>query len=433
MNPAVQMCPSNTFTFTADQQKAYDQFGAFIADASAQYFVLEGFAGTGKSTLVKYLVEALPNFYRMARLLNPKAPTWETTLTATTNKACEALERQVGQEVTTIHSLLGLIVRTDYSTGKVSLTQRKGTTPPEQGYLVFVDEAGFVDSPGLLEWIKKLLPECKIVFIGDPAQLIQVKSKFPPVFTEGFRQSHGRVYHAQLSEVVRQDGQNQILDVSTKFRNTVMTGEFFTFRPNGKDILHLQPEDFKHEVLREFGRKDWHSEDSKVLAWRNKTVDRYNRAIRETVQGAPEISVGDNVICNRAMTTPQCRVRTDEMVTINSMDPTSMHGVHGWEVRVNHSNVAFLPESLEARADAVKKAKADGNLDVLADIDMHWIDLRAAYACTVNKSQGSTYNRVFIDVSDIGRCNNGNQIARMLYVAVSRARYQVILTGDLGK
>lgn len=60
-----------------------------------------------------------------------------------------------------------------------------------------------------------------------------------------------------------------------------------------------------------------------------------------------------------------------------------------------------------------------------------WIDLRAAYACTINKAQGSTYDKVFIDLDDIKKCNSGNQIARMLYVGVSRARLIVYLCGDL--
>lgn len=68
------------------------------------------------------------------------------------------------------------------------------------------------------------------------------------------------------------------------------------------------------------------------------------------------------------------------------------------------------------------------NLIAMAD---KWADLRAMYACTVNKSQGSTFDRVFIDLSDIAKCNNGNTIARMLYVAVTRARHEVILTGDI--
>ena len=64
-------------------------------------------------------------------------------------------------------------------------------------------------------------------------------------------------------------------------------------------------------------------------------------------------------------------------------------------------------------------------------IERTWIDLRAAYAQTVDKSQGSTYDKVFIDLDDISHCTSGARIARMLYVAVSRARHQVIFTGDL--
>ena len=54
-----------------------------------------------------------------------------------------------------------------------------------------------------------------------------------------------------------------------------------------------------------------------------------------------------------------------------------------------------------------------------------------ALTATTNKAQGSTFDRVFVDLDDIRRCNSGDQIARMLYVGVSRARTQVFLTGDL--
>ena len=64
-------------------------------------------------------------------------------------------------------------------------------------------------------------------------------------------------------------------------------------------------------------------------------------------------------------------------------------------------------------------------------MDNNWIDLRAAYASTINKAQGSTYKTVFIDLDDIKRCNSGDQIARMMYVGVSRASQRVWLTGDL--
>ena len=62
-----------------------------------------------------------------------------------------------------------------------------------------------------------------------------------------------------------------------------------------------------------------------------------------------------------------------------------------------------------------------------------WADLRPTFASTVNKAQGSTYDKVFIDLSDFKPMVHKDpiQLARLLYVAMSRAKYQVIFTGDL--
>ena len=90
-----------------------------------------------------------------------------------------------------------------------------------------------------------------------------------------------------------------------------------------------------------------------------------------------------------------------------------------------------MPNHLADKNKRLKEAKANNEISVIAQIETEWIDLRAAYACTINKAQGSTFDRVFIDLDDIRRCNSGDQIARMLYVGVSRARHQVFLTGDL--
>jgi ATP-dependent exoDNAse (exonuclease V) alpha subunit len=93
----------------------------------------------------------------------------------------------------------------------------------------------------------------------------------------------------------------------------------------------------------------------------------------------------------------------------------------------------FMPHKREDRAARIKLARADGSkrsMDIIEEIGRHWIDLRAAYAQTINKSQGSTYDQVFIDLDDVSKCRNPNQLARMLYVAVSRARTRVYFTGD---
>jgi ATP-dependent exoDNAse (exonuclease V) alpha subunit len=97
---------------------------------------------------------------------------------------------------------------------------------------------------------------------------------------------------------------------------------------------------------------------------------------------------------------------------------------------LDYVNRFFFPKSLEAKNARLKEAKAMEDFHIVARIDSSWIDLRAAYAQTINKSQGSTYDRVYIDLDDLRRCNSGDQIARMLYVGVSRARLQVFMTGD---
>ena len=58
-------------------------------------------------------------------------------------------------------------------------------------------------------------------------------------------------------------------------------------------------------------------------------------------------------------------------------------------------------------------------------------DLRAPHACTAHKAQSATYKHVFIDLGDIGKCKSKNLMARLLYVACTRASHNVYLYGEL--
>ena len=101
-------------TLTNDQQNAMDAFNRFLCDPIETVFVLKGYSGTGITTLVKTLLELLPGFMKEAKLINPKMPTYVVELTATTNKAAETFSQITGMAVSTIHSFLGLRVKTDY-------------------------------------------------------------------------------------------------------------------------------------------------------------------------------------------------------------------------------------------------------------------------------------------------------------------------------
>lgn len=411
----------NAITLTDDQQAGFDAFTTFIMDPSKSVFVLAGYSGTGKSTLVRTLLTQLDNLIKTIRLVNPKQPQYSVLLTATTNKAAETLSRVVGEPVSTIHSALGLRVQTDYSTRQTRLVPKRGHECPTNSIL-FIDEASYIDRD-LLQHIFKRTTQCKIVFIGDPAQLTPVKYTDTPVFKAGFE-------GVELTKVVRHDG--PILELATLFRHAVNTGEFFSFKPDGKHIQYLEREAFDKAILEEFSRPDWHFHDSKVLAWTNSCVVQYNKGIREQIQGNPELQVGDYAICNKYINQGNISFKTDQLVMITSIsEPCQEQGLMGRRYGIDGVATLFMPDSLQEKNRLIKEATSNEDLFLCHHIDTNWIDLRAAYACTVNKSQGSTFRKVFIDLDDIKRCTHGNQMARLMYVAVSRASHQLILTGDL--
>lgn len=409
-----------TITLTPGQESALGSFTQFLADPMEQVFVLEGYSGTGKSTLVRFIIEQLPNLLKTVKLLNPHYPEYEVTLTATTNKAAESLSYITGEPVSTIHSCLGLVVQREWETGKQYLSAKNMEVL--EGHLLFIDEASYIDS-SLLQWIFKKTKNCKIVFMGDPAQLTPVKSNNTPVFHAGFPT-------ARLTEVVRQAEGNPIIELSTKFRETVQTGQFFSFKPDGKHIIALSDKDFLKEVRKEFCRPNWSYQDSKILAWTNARVVHYNALVRDMVQGTPNLQAGDYAICNSYVHSGGTKIKTDQMVLITSVEPAKCYSIEGKLYGVDGKTKLFMPNSLKEKKEALAIARSQGNWSMVEEIENRWIDLRAAYACTVNKSQGSTFDKVFIDLSDIAKCNMGEQIARMMYVAISRARSQVFLVGD---
>lgn len=414
--------PPATFVLTQDQNTALDAFNLFLMDPVETVFVLSGYSGCGKSTLVRTLLERLPDFMRTARLINPSQVQYEVALTATTNKAAETLGNITGYETGTIHSFLGLRVQTDFKTNTTTLLCK--SSEQKEGYLIFIDEYSQVDRQ-LLGYIFSKTKNCKIVFIGDPAQLLSVKATSSVVGDANFT-------GAALTQVVRQAEGNPIVDLSTKFRHTVNTGEFFQFTPDGHHIQYMERTAFHTAIEQEFTRPDWRYQDSKILAWTNKCVIGYNQFVRTKVMGDPHFAVGDYAVCNCFISVGRQTLKTDQLVQISGIgEDTERNGVMGNMFTLNDSLTVFMPKSMDSKNLAIKQARAAGKLGMVSDIEMTWIDLRSAYACTINKAQGSTYDKIFIDLDDIRRCNSGDQIARMLYVAVSRARSFVVLTGDL--
>lgn len=413
---------------TADQSNAENAFVQFLMDPDQQVFVLSGYSGTGKSTLIKTLLSRLDSYLEQVSKKHPDHMIHDVILTATTNKAAENFQSITGREVRTIHSQLKFRVMTDYATGKKELVAT--SKQKLQFTLLFIDEASYVDSK-TLDMIFKQVENCKVVFIGDKAQLLMPKSMSAPVFSAGFPSAH-------LSEVMRQlgpDGKpqvNLITELATAFRHTVDTGVWPTnFKPDGETVLWVPRRQFKDVIEAEFLRDDWTYHDSKILAFRNDTVVAYNHHIRGQLKGEPRLQKGDYAENNHFVNVGKNGIKTDQTVYISQIEPDSKEfDVPGNWVELDYMIRAFHPHDRSIKARLAARFRAAGELKNAATVD-NWVDLRSVFAQTVNKSQGSTYKRVYLDLDDIKRCTHGNQIARMMYVGISRAQMQCWMTGDL--
>lgn len=413
---------------TEDQEAALTRAHRWLMDEQDPCFVLEGYSGTGKTTLVQTLLQRLPSYIQAIQLIDEEYQGLEVVLTATTHKACENFSNITGQPVQTMHSYLNLRLITDWETGQKRLEIAPRS---EKRYrkLIIIDEASFIDQYEMT-LIFQQVEDCKILFIGDPAQLLKPKCHTAPVFKAGFTT-------AKLTKTMRQmvDGvpqSNPITELATAFRHTVETGNWpEKANVDGEYVIWLPDNEFRIMMEAEFTRPDWSFKDSKVLAWTNERVIAYNKHIRNLLKGDPALQVGDYAENNQHITVDKSSIKTDATVLITKIEEdTEEEGVPGNWVTVNGMVRAFHPRYRQDKARAARQLRADRQYQRALAVD-NWIDLRAVYAQTVNKAQGSTYGKVFVDLDDIKKCNFGHLIARMLYVGISRAKHQVILRGDI--
>jgi exodeoxyribonuclease-5 len=259
------MTTVSTTALTEEQEAAYDEVYDRLARGE-RYTGLRGYAGTGKTYLVGRLVE---------QLLEEDCT---VTVCAPTHKAVQVLSDELGDapvEMQTLHSFLGLRLEPT-ADGEYELVADEGCDFNEG--VVIVDEASMIgreewahieDSSGFVQWL----------FVGDPAQLPPVNEDPSPALD---------VPGPTLETIHRQAADNPILELATQIR-TGQSGRFGSTFEDGKGVaITHDHEEFRDSVLRAFDSEAF-AEDAthaRVLAYRNKTVRRYNREIRAARYGA---------------------------------------------------------------------------------------------------------------------------------------------------
>lgn len=417
---------------TNSQEKVKNLFSTFMQDQAANYMVIEGPPGVGKSYLTKELLDTVANERRLIALLMGVPPEdFDVHVTATTNKAAKVIGSAVGREPKTIYSLLGVSPKVNYKTGDTYLHQKRNHILPSNS-LVVVDEAGYMDE-NLIQYIHKACKNCKVLLIGDPDQLTSVGLDDCPAFNLPYP----NVYHGKLTDQVRSPG--PIAQLAAGFRGVLHGGDWPKIVPDGKTIFHLDGPNFKKAIDKVYSDTyllnqlflEGDEENVRILAWSNSKVVEYNSYIRELLGLPIGLAKGDIVSSNNCM--PNYKISVDQHLRIKSVGvETTRLNVVGNMVNTNKGSI-FVPST---PSDAQKKLKSLARAKNWRDyytVKETWGDFRPLFSNTVHKAQGSTYGVTFINLNDIGNNTNPRELARLMNVATSRASKKVVFYGELPK
>src|SRR5690606_31572690 len=283
------------FKPTSKQEIVLLQLSEFIfsKDPKALY-VLKGYAGTGKTTIVGTIVSNLWEIKKSAVLMAP------------TGRAAKVISNYSGKEAFTIHKKI-YFPRKDKGGGVKFVMQ-----PNKHLNTIFiVDEASMIpdlpsdsklfENGSLLDDLMQYVysgHNCKLLLIGDKAQLPPVKSDLSPALDAQRLNLHYNkvVKMMELDEVVRQGQNSGILMNATHLRE-IMEGEFMDiFKFNIKDYKDVVRLIDGHEIMdaiHDAYSEDGH-EETAIIVRSNKRANLYNKQIRERILlNENELTTGD--------------------------------------------------------------------------------------------------------------------------------------------
>lgn len=404
-----------------DQQNALKEFEKFMLSDERE-MIISGMPGSGKTYFISYILTSgiLDKLKTTAQVVGKKLNIPTHYITATTNKAVSVLNETV--VATTIHSLLGLVIKEAYDSSKVFLKQSKPVNLGDA--LVFIDECSMIDRE-LLGYIRRSTPQAKVVYIGDRYQLPPVQESISQVFKSNLRE-------VELHTPVRNVKYPKLVESCAAARLAVKHQAL----PSDMSVLdafqHIQSEAELNKLIQTNFMSD--TSEHKILAYTNKRVSEINTLIRSMRNLPSHYVPGEYVTCNSYFSNETLKIPTDtvlhvEKVTTEVELTLSTETVLADLIRLNAGsysfNVHYLPyEQLNTLSKKYVKNKDWRNYYALKETCP---DLRPFPASTVHKSQGSTYKSVILDLKDISTCRQYDLFLRMLYVGVTRAAEQVYI------
>ncbi|MDY3783437.1 MAG: AAA family ATPase [Candidatus Cryptobacteroides sp.] len=449
---------------TSCQDSLFRELADFITSDDGDIMVINGYAGTGKTTAISALI---------ASMTEMKVP---TVLLAPTGRAAKVLSQFSGRPAYTVHKH----IYRQKSVGDDGLGQFSLAYNKSRDTLYIVDEVSLIGidslqqgsgavfgSGNLLEDLVSYVRSgsgCRLVLVGDSAQLPPVGLDCSPALSENFMDAFGGVRFASLTTVVRQHKESGILHNATEVRNLICgaapddTFDGLRLRSDGfDDVLRISGGELIDALTDAYSH--YGEEETIVLTRSNKRANRYNLGIRSAVQFKEEQLVyGDKLMIVKNCY--QFLEENDPLEYIANGDMAYLQSIKGFEERYSlHFADATL--RLPDYGDRIIKAKLC--LDALSSESSSlsreqqnalyngvWEDyahirgkrkryqtmredkyynallIKYAQAITCHKSQGGQWKCVFID-NPFWQSEQTLDDLKWLYTALTRAVEKVYL------
>jgi hypothetical protein len=424
--------PITDYKLNDGQKAAADQFLQFLLSPDKE-FIISGPAGVGKTYLMNYIIDnTMPRYHEMCKMVGMKPEFDGVVMTATTNKAADVLSQSVNRPTSTVHSFFNLTVKDDYATG-TSVLKQTNRWKVHQRQIIFIDESSMVDT-NLWKMLHEGTANCKLVYVGDKNQLAPVHEDLSPVYKHNSPM-------VELLQPVRNAGQPALMDVCQQLRDTVSSGIFKPIQVVPGVIDLLDGPQMQDEIFNQF-RQQTH--DARILAFTNKRVIEYNDHIRGIRHLPATYQTGEYLVSNAVYHGAKSNVSVEtelEVLRNHGASRILIDEQHQVYLDVDYIDVRDTLGTVQNQVPVMTNRRHFDELVSYYRRAKRWTnyfhlknniaDFRPRDAATVHKSQGSTYDTVFIDLGNISTCNIPNQVARMLYVAFSRARSRVFLYGNL--
>ena len=443
------------FEPTSKQNQIITDISEFVTTiGNRSIFILKGYAGTGKTTLVSTLVKSLPIIGKRSVLIAP------------TGRAAKVISKYSKKSASTIHKKIYWI-KTNKK-GNTFITLKENT---HSNTIFIVDEASMIPENSekafgnrsvLDDLIKYIYDgyDCKLILVGDTAQLPPVHLELSPALDEKKIENNytKQVICKELTQVVRQKRKSLILknatDIRTQITNTdysypkLVTNSEVIRINNGEDLQDALESAYSNEGIN----------STTVLCRSNKRANIYNQQIRAKIRWQEdEISAGDilmivrnNYFWIKEDSKAGFLANGDVIEVLKIKQIIERYGARFAEARVQMIDypeektidVILLLDTLTAETPSISydqyqklykeigldyKGEKEINKKIKKNKFFNALQIKFAYAITCHKSQGGQWDNVFIDLGYFKEKMLDKSYLRWLYTAITRCSKKLYL------